>query len=68
MVAKLIVHQRTREEAIRCMSRCLDEFTIEPIRTTIPFHKRVMSHPDFMTGAIDTGFVERKLNNQASKS
>jgi acetyl-CoA carboxylase biotin carboxylase subunit len=67
MVAKLIVHQKNREEAIRCMSRCLDEFKIEPIKTTIPFHKRVMNHPDFVTGAIDTGFVDRKFNSTAQE-
>ena len=68
LVAKLIVHQKTREEAIRCMLRCLDEFKIEPIKTTIPFHKKVFSHPDFQTGAIDTSFVERKIANQKAVS
>ena len=59
LIAKLCVHQPTREEAIRTMSRCLDEFVIEPIKTTIPFLKRVITHPDFIEGRIDTGFVER---------
>ena len=61
MIAKLIVHQPTRMEAIRCMQRCLREFTIEPIKTTIPFHRQVLDHPDFVAGNIDTGFIERVL-------
>jgi acetyl-CoA carboxylase biotin carboxylase subunit len=61
LVAKLIVHQPTREEAIRCMARCLDEFTIEPIKTTIPFQRKVITHPDFIAGAVDTGFVDRNF-------
>jgi acetyl-CoA carboxylase, biotin carboxylase subunit len=58
-VAKLIVHQPTRMDAIRCMQRALREFTIEPLKTTIPFLRRVMEHPDWLSGEIDTGFVER---------
>ena len=61
MIAKLIVHQPTRLEAIRCMRRCLSEFHIEPIKTTIPFLARVMDHADFQAGNIDTGFVDRAL-------
>jgi biotin carboxylase len=41
------------------MQRCLTEFTIEPIKTTIPFLRRVLAHSDFQSGQIDTGFVER---------
>jgi acetyl-CoA carboxylase biotin carboxylase subunit len=41
------------------MLRALDEFKIEGIKTTIDFHKRVLSHPDFVLGSIDTGFVDR---------
>ncbi len=59
LIAKLIVHQSSREEAIRCMQRCLAEFIIEPIKTTLPFLRSVMAHPDFLAGKIDTGFVER---------
>lgn len=61
LIAKLIVHQPTRADAIRCMSRCLSEFVIEPIKTTIPFHQKVVAHRDFQTGAIDTGFIERAI-------
>ncbi len=62
LVAKLIVHQRTRPEAIRCMQRCLSEFQIGPIKTTIPFLQKVMAHPDFASGMIDTGFIGRRLS------
>ena len=60
--AKVIVHQTTRPEAICSMLRCLTEFVIEPIKTTLPFLRRVLSHPDFQTGSIDTGFVERTFD------
>jgi acetyl-CoA carboxylase biotin carboxylase subunit len=59
LLAKLIVHQPTRAEAIRCMQRCLNEFVIEPIKTTLPFLRQVMAHPNFASSSIDTGFVER---------
>nr|WP_291315636.1 hypothetical protein [Desulfuromonas sp.] len=59
MIAKLIVHAETREEAIKRMARALDEYIIEGIKTTIPFHQRVMSNKEFMEGAVDTGFIER---------
>ena len=59
LLAKVIVHQATREEAISCMRRCLHEFTIEPISTTIPFLARILVHPEFVNGSIDTGFAER---------
>lgn len=59
MIAKLIVHADTREEAIRRMSRALDEYIIEGIRTTIPFHQKIMNNKDFIEGNVDTGFLER---------
>ncbi len=59
LLAKLIVHQPTRLEAIRCMQRCLDEFIIEPVKTTLPLLRKMIAHPDFAKGTIDTGFVER---------
>lgn len=61
LLAKVIVHQPTRKEAISCMLRCLREFTIKPIKTTIPFLQKVLAHPDFIEGRIDTGFVERSM-------
>jgi len=59
MIGKLIVHQPTRAEAIACMIRCLDEIRIKGIKTTIPFHRDVLTHAEFAEGWIDTGFVER---------
>ena len=59
LLAKLIVYQPTRPEAIRCMQRALGEFVIEPLKTTLPFLRKVFAHPDFMEATVDTGFVER---------
>jgi len=61
LIAKLIVHKPTRADAIRCLRRCLREFIIQPIKTTLPFLERAMNHPDFLDNNIDTGFVERTL-------
>jgi len=60
MIAKLIVHAETREEAIKRMARALDEYIIEGIKTTIPFHQKIMSNTDFIEGNVDTGFLERQ--------
>jgi len=59
LIAKLIVHQPTREEAIATMKRALKEFQIGPIKTTIPLHLQVLVNPDFMRNKTDTGFIER---------
>jgi len=58
MIAKLIVYGRRREEAILKMRRALDEFIIEGIKTTIPFHKTIFSNTNFISGNYDTSFVE----------
>ncbi len=65
LIAKLIVHKPTRAEAIRCMQRCLDEFIIDPIKTTLPFLRKVLAHADFQSGSIDTGFVERAFSRNS---
>ncbi|MCA9059201.1 MAG: ATP-grasp domain-containing protein, partial [Planctomycetaceae bacterium] len=59
MIGKLIVHKPTREEAIQCMKRCLREFTIEGIQTTLPLAARMFNHSAFAAGQVDTTFVER---------
>jgi acetyl-CoA carboxylase biotin carboxylase subunit len=64
LVAKLIVHRPTRREAIATMRRALAEFQVEGIRTTIPFHRKVFEHADFISGEIDTGFVDRYFMNR----
>ena len=59
LIAKLIVHAETREDAIKRMTRALDEYIIEGIKTTIFFHKRIMANKDFIEGNIDTRFIEK---------
>ncbi len=59
MVAKLIVRARTRELAIAKMQRALDEFIIEGVHTTIPFHQQLLADERFREGHFDTGFLER---------
>ncbi len=59
LIAKLITRGTTRKEAIAKMYRALDEFIIEGIKTTIPFHKKMMLNPDFISGNIDTKYLER---------
>lgn len=59
MIAKLIVYADTRNEAIAKMYRSLDEFVIEGVYSTIPFHKKVMQHAKFIEGNYDTGFIEK---------
>jgi acetyl-CoA carboxylase biotin carboxylase subunit len=64
LIAKLIAYGKDRQEAIARMRRALDEFIIEGINTTIPFHKRVLSNPDFINGNFNTNFVEKINNNK----
>jgi acetyl-CoA carboxylase biotin carboxylase subunit len=59
MIAKLIVHRPTRKAAIATMKRALEEFTIEGVKSTVPMHIEIMSNPDFNSGRVDTGWVER---------
>lgn len=58
MIAKLIVTGRTRQQAIERMKRALDEFIIEGVNTTIPFHRQLMDHPDYISGNYTTKFME----------
>ena len=58
MIAKLITTAQTREEAIAKMKRALDEFYIEGVKTTIPFHRQLMEHPDYLAGSYTTKFME----------
>ena len=60
LLAKVIVHGNTREEALARMRQALDSFIIEGVTTTIPFLGRVMRHPDFIAGKVDTKFLERE--------
>ncbi|MEN9322546.1 MAG: Biotin carboxylase [Bacteroidota bacterium] len=64
MIAKLITTAQTREEAISKMKRALDEFVIEGIKTTIPFHRQLMDEPDYVAGNYTTKFMESfKMND-----
>jgi len=58
MIAKLICRAQTRDECITKMSRALDEFVIEGIKTTIPFHKQLMQNESFRKGDFNTGFMD----------
>jgi acetyl-CoA carboxylase biotin carboxylase subunit len=58
MIAKLITIAQTREEAIAKMRRALHEFVIDGVKTTIPFHKKLMDDPDFIAGNYTTKFME----------
>lgn len=58
MIAKLIVHAKTRPLAIAKMKRALGEFIVEGVKTTIPFHQQVMTDDRFVTGNFDTNFLE----------
>ncbi len=59
LVAKLIVKGRDRVEATSIMQRALDEFVIQGIKTTIPFHKKVLRTPEFLAGEVYTTFLEK---------
>jgi len=63
MIGKLIVHQPTREEAIRCALRALDEFRADGIKTTAPILKELLSHSAFRDARVDTTFIERTWPN-----
>ncbi|MEZ6125150.1 MAG: acetyl-CoA carboxylase biotin carboxylase subunit [Planctomycetaceae bacterium] len=59
MIGKLIVHRATREDSIACMKRCLREFSVEGIKTTLPLAQKMFNHAAFAEGTVDTTFVER---------
>jgi acetyl-CoA carboxylase biotin carboxylase subunit len=60
MIAKLLAHGNTREEAIARMRRALSEFVISGVATTIPFHEEMMTDPDFVSGSFHTGTLAQK--------
>ncbi len=61
LVAKLIVHDATREAAIARMSRALEFFVIEGVKTSIPLHRKILADPEFRAGKLSTRFMERFL-------
>lgn len=64
MIAKVIVHGRTRGDAIRIMQRALSEFKISGVATTIPFHQEVLKNPHFCSGDIDTQFIYKRMTRE----
>ncbi|MBI3968941.1 MAG: acetyl-CoA carboxylase biotin carboxylase subunit [Chloroflexi bacterium] len=64
MVAKVIVWGETREAAIERMRRALGEYKLVGVKSTVPFHLRVMANPEFVRGNLDTGFIEREHANE----
>jgi acetyl-CoA carboxylase, biotin carboxylase subunit len=65
LMGKLIVWGRDRKQAIARMQRCLDEFTITGIKSTIPFHKKVMANEVFRSGNVCTDFIEKDFKPEA---
>jgi acetyl-CoA carboxylase biotin carboxylase subunit len=61
LIAKLIVHRRTHEEAVTAMRGALKEFVIEGIKTTIPLHLQILGHPKYTRGEVSTGFLDSIL-------
>jgi acetyl-CoA carboxylase biotin carboxylase subunit len=58
LIAKLIVHGKNRDEAIKRLQRALNEFVVEGVKTTIPFHSRLIVNDDFIRGKFHTGFLD----------
>jgi acetyl-CoA carboxylase biotin carboxylase subunit len=63
LLAKLIARGATRQDAIRTMQRALDEYQIEPLRTTIPLHRQIMADPTFVRGQFSTNYLEQLLGD-----
>jgi acetyl-CoA carboxylase biotin carboxylase subunit len=61
MVAKLIAWGQDRGEAIDRLRRALSEFVVKGIKTSIPFHQRLLRHPVFLSGRYDTGFIDQHM-------
>ena len=66
MIAKLIVHGRNRSEAVERMKRAIDEYSILGVETTLPFCRFVMTHPEFISGNFDTGFIEKYFSSETN--
>ncbi len=67
LLAKLIAHTPSRKETINSLKRALDEFIIEPVKTTIPFHKQVLNNQSFIDGKFSTHFVENLLRESETE-
>lgn len=67
LIAKIIAFGKNRKEAIQIMSRALDEFIVEPIKTTIPFHREVLKNPFFIKGEFSTNFINETMQVEEKK-
>lgn len=67
LIAKLVVHGKTRNEVIARMRRALEEFEVTGVKTTIPFHLRVLAHQDFQKGDFTTSFIQDKMTFSLSE-
>jgi acetyl-CoA carboxylase, biotin carboxylase subunit len=61
LIAKLLVYQPTREQALATMRRALEEFVVEGVQTTIPIHRDIFTNSSFVAGRVDTTFIERMM-------
>lgn len=68
MIGKLMAYGRNRNEVISIMQRALDEFIIEPIKTTIPIHKEILKNPVFRRGQMYTDFIQRLMGEWSDKN
>ena len=68
LIAKLIVVGVDRDEAIKRMRWALDQYVVEGVRTTVPFHREVLRDPEFLSGDFDTGYIERFLERRAANA
>ena len=66
LIAKLVVTAPDREHLLARSRRCLSEFIINGVKTTIPFHQKIVNQPDFIAGNTDTGLIERMLKQEKS--
>lgn len=67
MISKLICWGRNREEARKRMLRALDEYAITGVKTTIPFHQKILQNEQFIKGDFNTGFIQEHMNNSTGK-
>lgn len=68
MVAKLIVHAPSREQAIERTLLALEQFHVKGIKTTVPFAKAVLAHPVFKSGKATTSFVEKQMGDMVYRA
>jgi len=64
LIAKAITRGQTRQEALKKMERVLDEFIVEPVKTTAAFCKEVITDPDFQRGKYNTGFLQKFVGKE----